>query len=243
MIAITRGRLVAAAFGLTAAVAGAQSPITYGPVAGCPLGNCAAANHGTYGPALFAVNPPQNRLNKLAGPDEPSCVGRSSYPLSDWHYIRQFCGPTLQPGTCHGYHQTKWRKWDDSCATPGGCNSAAVAPELMAPAPLMIAPPPVAPVQPSEKLPAPKEDKPKTDVPKTDVPKVDPVTPPKVPLIPKDSSTLPAPLPVVPVLPAPMPKPSEPGKINTTDTLVPMPMPMPMVTTPEPRVVVSPTPK
>jgi hypothetical protein len=247
MFAITRGRLAAAAFGLSAAVATAQAPIQYGPVAGCPLGNCAAANHGTYGPALFAVNPPQNRLNRLAGPDEPGCVGRSSYPLTDWHYIRQFCGPTLHPGTCHGYYATKWRKWDDSCATPGGCNTAAVAHDLTPPAPLMIAPPatPVAPMQPSEKLPLPKEDKPKTELPKTDVPKVDPVTPPKVPLIPKDGSAGPAPLPVIPALPvpAPMPMPSEPGKINTTESLMPMPMPAVVVPVPEPRVVVPATPR
>ncbi len=234
MFAITRGRLTAAAFGLTAAVASAQSPIQYGPVAGCAVGNCAAANHGTYGPALFTVNPPQNRLNRLAGPDEPGCVGRSSYPLSDWHYIRQFCGPTLQPGTCHGYHATKWRKWEDTCATAGGAGCGAAAPVMMAPAPLLYAPPtPTAPpAKSSEELPTPKEDKPKTDV-----PKVDPVTPPKVPLIPKDSSTVPAPLPKIPRLPMPMPP--EPGKINSTDTLLSVPIPA-VVPTPEPRVVVPP---
>ncbi len=240
MFAITRGRLLAAAFGLTAAVAGAQAPYQYGPVAGCAVGNCAAANHGTYGPALFAVNPPPNRFNKQAGPDEPECVGRSSHPLSDWMYIRQFCGPTLQPGTCHGYHATKWRKWEDTCATPGGCATAA--PAMLAPAPLMISTPPaVAPAAPSEKLPPPKEDKPKTDLPKTDVPKVDPVTPPKVPLIPKDSSTVPAPLPTVPLLP--MPLPTEPGKINTTESTTPAPTPAVAPPSREPRVVVPPTPK
>ena len=78
MFAITRGRLVAVAFGLSATVASAQGPFLFGPVAGCPLGNCAAANHGTYGPALFAANTKGH--SKLPGPDEPSCIGRSSTP-------------------------------------------------------------------------------------------------------------------------------------------------------------------
>jgi hypothetical protein len=219
MRVITRGRLIAAAVGLSASVATAQSPILYGPVAGCPLGNCAAANHGTYGPALFAVNPKGHA--KLPGPDEPGCVGRSSYPLTDWHYIRQFCGPTFQPGTCYGYHATKWRKWEETCASVGGCGTAA--PEVMPPGPLVVTPsaPPAAmpmPVPPSsEVLPLPKEDKLKGDV-----PKVDPVSPPKVPLV---------------------PAPTEPGKINTTDATVPTPMPQVVPPSPEPRVVVPPMPK
>ena len=233
MFAITRGRLVAVAFGLSATVASAQGPFLFGPVAGCPLGNCAAANHGTYGPALFAANTKGH--SKLPGPDEPSCIGRSSYPLSDWHYIRQFCGPTLHPGTCHGYYQTKWRKWEEAC--PGGvCGTAAGGPEVLAPAPLMVAPPTsVIPATPSEQLPPPKQEKPK-DPPKTDVPKVDPVTPPKVPLIPKDSSTVPAPLPVVPLVPMP----TEPGKINATDGTSPIPTSTVIPPSPEPRVVVPP---
>jgi hypothetical protein len=233
MFAITRGRLAAAALGLSAAVASAQAPLLYGPVAGCAAGNCASASHGTYGPALFAVNPPQGRLNKLAGPDEPGCVGRSSYPLSDWAYIRQFCGPTLHPGTCHGYYPTKWRKWDESC--PGGvCGSAGV--EVAAPAPLLIAPPgPITPVPlPSEPLPPPKEAMPKPDAPKPVVPKVEPVTPPKVPLIPKDTNA-------VPTIPnVPMRMPTEPGKINTTEVNSPAPMSTLVPPTPEPRQVVPP---
>ncbi len=237
MFAITRGRLVAAAFGLSATAATAQGPFLFGPVAGCPLGNCAAANHGTYGPALFAANPKGH--SKLLGPDEPGCIGRSSYPLSDWHYIRQFCGPTLQPGTCYGYNPTKWRKWEETCAS-AGCASGAVAQEGLAPAPLMIAPPPpTIPVTPSEQLPVPKEDKPK-DPPKTDGPKVDPVTPPKVPLIPKGTGSVPSPLPTVPAVPVPMPNPTEPGKINTTDATMPMPPSTVVPPAPEPRVVVPP---
>jgi len=240
MFAITRGRLAVAALGLSAAVASAQDPPTlvYGPVVGCPWGHCAAANHGTYGPALFASNPKGH--SKLLGPDEPSCIGRSSYPLSDWHYIRQFCGPTLHPGTCYGYYPTKWRKWEETC--PGGvCGTAAGGPDvLLAPAPIMAAPPgPITPLTPSEQLPPPKEDKPK-DPPKTDGPKVDPVTPPKVPLIPKDTGTLPSPLPTVPIVPVPMPNPTEPGKINTTEATMPVPPSTVVPPSPEPRVVVPP---
>lgn len=236
MFAITRGRLVAAAFGLSTAVASAQGPLLYGPVAGCPFGNCAAANHGTYGPALFSANPKHHA--KMPGPDEPACIGRSNYPLSDWHYIRQFCGPTLHPGTCHGYYPTKWRKWEESC--PGGvCGTAAGGPDVfLPPTPLMLAPPgPITPVvpTPSEQLPPPKEDRPKTDV-----PKVDPITPPKSPLIPKDTGTAPAPLPGIPVAPVPMPLPSEPGKINTTEATIPMPPSTVVPPLPEPRVVVPP---
>lgn len=222
MFAITRGRLVAACFGLSAAVAVAQSPIVYGPVAGCPLGNCAAANHGTYGPALFAANPVSKHF-KLPGPDEPSCVGRSSYPLSDWHYIRQFCGPTLQPGTCHGYHATKWRKWEETCSGAGCAAGPDLSAPVLMPAPHVNHPAPI-PVQPqTEPLPLPK----------ADLPKVDPVAPPKVPLIPKEGGT-------------PAPTPVETGKISTTEATVPMPMPTerPVVPPlPEPRSVVPPTPK
>ena len=39
MFAITRGRLAAAALGLSAAAASAQAPLLYGPVAGCAAGN------------------------------------------------------------------------------------------------------------------------------------------------------------------------------------------------------------
>lgn len=232
MFAITRGQLAVAALGLSAAVATAQGPPTFlhGPVVGCPLGNCAAANHGTYGPALFAANPVSKHF-ALPGPNEPSCVGRSSYPLSDWHYIRQFCGPTLQPGTCHGYHQTKWRKWEETCANAGvgGC---ATAPDLVPP-PLMTPPPQqIAPITPPpEPLPLPKGEVPK-DLPKGDVPKVDPVTPPKVSPIPKEGKE-------------PAPLPNEPGKITTTDAPMPMPTTRPGVVLPqpEPRVVVPPIPK
>lgn len=230
MFAITRGRLLAAAFGLTAAVASAQGPIVYGPVVGCPLGNCAAANHGTYGPALFAVNPAKKHLG-LPGPNEPECVGRSSYPLSDWHYIRQFCGPTLQPGTCYGHFQTKWRKWEDHCPNPGGCAAGAdhSSPVLL---PIPVSGPPIPVQPPAEVLPPPKGD----------VPKVDPVAPPKVPLVPKETGLTPAPLPVVPVPPVT----GEPRKISS-ETAAPTPMPPPRLVVPptpnEPRLVVPPAPR
>jgi hypothetical protein len=234
MFPITRRRLLAAAFGLTAAVASAQEgPIVYGPVVGCPLGNCAAANHGTYGPALFAVNPAKKHFG-LPGPNEPECVGRSSYPLSDWHYIRQFCGPTLQPGTCYGHFQTKWRKWEDHCPNPGGCATAA--PGVTAP-PAVLVPQPTVPTPPP---PLPQET-PKAEPPKGEVPKVDPVPPPKIPLVPKETGLTPAPLPVVPAPSAT----GEPRKISS-ETAAPIPMPPPPLVVPPtsfPRLVVPPTPR
>jgi len=230
MFAITRGRLAVAALGLSAAVASAQDPpaLLYGPVVGCPWGHCAAANHGTYGPALFAANPVSKHF-ALAEPNEPACIGRSSYPLSDWHYIRQFCGPTLQPGTCFGYNPTKWRKWEETCAGVGGC----AAPELVPPPVMSLPPQPIAPINPTPApLPLPKGEAPK-DPPKGDIPKIDPVTPPKVSPIPKDGKGTPAPLP------------TEPGKITTTEAPMPVPAALPGVVPPqpEPRVVVPPIPK
>lgn len=156
MFAITRGRLAVAALGLSAAVASAQdSPtLVYGPVVGCPWGHCAAANHGTFGPALCAA--------------KPACVGRSSYPLSDWHYIRQFCGPTLQPGTCYGHHQTKWRRWDEACAGVGGCTTA---PEPAPLAPTTTPPQWIAPItRAPEPFPQPKAEPGKIATTETPVP-------------------------------------------------------------------------
>ncbi|MCU0703974.1 MAG: hypothetical protein MUF18_08365 [Fimbriiglobus sp.] len=234
MFAFTRGRLAVAVLGLSAAAVFAQGPpaLSYGPLTGCAVGNCASANHGTYGPALFAANPPAKKHFGLAGPNEPGCVGRSSYPLSDWHYIRQFCGPTIQPGTCHGYHQTKWRRWDESCpaGTPGCAPPAELT--LSAPPPFVAPPAPVAPPEPSIPL-----DMPKADVPKVDVPKVEPIAPPKVSPIPKS----PAPMPLSAV-----PAPVEPGKIAIAEpTPLPRPMPGPVLVPPLPetRVVVPPLPK
>lgn len=218
MFGLTRGRLLAAAIALAAGTASAQS-LSYGPVAGCALGNCAAANHGTYGPALFSCNPRGH--DRLAGPNEPGCIGRSSYPLSDWHYIRQFCGPTLIPGTCYGHFQTKWRRWEDHCAD-GSCATGVTDVPLsgvtVPPGPPQQLPP-AGPPMPEPQPGTP----PKREVPKGDTPKVDPVTPPKTPLGPTDKGGLPpSTLPVIPVVPPPGGA-TEPGKISAVEAVRPMP--------------------
>lgn len=209
MFGITRGRLLAAAVALSGATAAAQEvgppAVAYGPVVGCPFGNCAAANHGTYGPALFACNPKGHA--KLPGPNEPGCVGRSSYPLSDWHYIRQFCGPTLIPGTCYGHFQTKWRRWEEHC-TDGSCAGGppvgVTLPEVSIPVAPPQQPPTTPPVPGGPPMPDPS---------KGGTPKVDPVAPPKVPLGPVEKGGL---------APAPLPISREPGKINVTEATQPM---------------------
>ncbi len=224
MTPAVRGAL--AALALVAGSAAAQYSLPVGPVSGCAVGNCAAANHGTYGPALFAQNRSQDGKHfPLAGPNEPGCVGRSSYPLSDWHYIRQFCGPTLQPGSCYGHFQTKWRRWDQIC--PGSPN----------PVQGTASPPPVGfssggPISVDEPkkdtLPEPKElptEDPKKDEPKKDEPKKDPVAPPKLPLLPKEEKK--EPLPVIPIPPVPELKVS--ANPQAAPKLAPVPATLPVV--------------
>jgi hypothetical protein len=238
MLGITRGRLLAAAVALSGATASAQEfgppAVAYGPVVGCPFGNCAAANHGTYGPALFACNPKGH--GKMPGPNEPGCIGRSSYPLSDWHYIRQFCGPTLIPGTCYGHFQTKWRRWEEHCSD-GSCAGGAVGvplPEVSVP----LAPPQTLPTTPTPPSGPPMPDPKPVVPPKGDVPKVDPVAPPKIPLGPKEGGLTPSTLPVIPVVPPPGG--TEPGKISMTEATQPAPTPDVVRPQPEAPVVVPP---
>ncbi len=139
--------------------------------------------------ALFAPNKHHGRMPDA---NHPLCATKT-YPISDWHYIRKYCGPTLNPGTCYGYYPTKWRKWEDICpqANPGFPGDAmpvlSGGPNYVIPNELLPTPTP---------LPAPM---PKTDpLPKpTPVPKVDPV-----PKLDSESSipmTIPAPLPPMPM--------------------------------------------
>lgn len=48
--------------------------------------------------------------------------GLKQYPRFDSHYIKKFCAPTICPGSCNGYFQTKWTPWAYACPqwTPGG---------------------------------------------------------------------------------------------------------------------------
>ena len=182
-----RARLLAVAGLLapaTAAVAtdGAPPPvpITFAPtfapvVADCP-GGCASA--GVVGPCvggctglgaagtgigLFAPN--RRNWRGIDGQQQPACAV-NSYPLSDWAYIRRFCGPTLIPGTCYGHFQTKWRKWEDHCPQQAGAAGCAPTGGV----PVFDSPPATyAPLTPpaSQPLPAPQLMPPaKTDDPK-----------------------------------------------------------------------------
>lgn len=118
--------------------------------------------------ALFA---PNKDLSRRPNGNQPLCATRT-YPLSDWAYIRKYCGPTLNPGSCYGHYQTKWRKWEDVCPQGGEGGCAGTTPGAMPvlsspvqPAPsssLMIPMPMPLPVPPTP-VPAPKEPTPKQD--------------------------------------------------------------------------------
>lgn len=115
---------------------------------------------------------------------QPSCDSKI-YPLSDAHYIKQFCGPQICPGACFGYFPNTWRSWDAACGTPTqAVTSVSTPPAQTAPAPgkapanpmpMPMTPPPGS----TDKLPgetaAPKTDKrdqSPVSVPRIDVPAV-----------------------------------------------------------------------
>jgi hypothetical protein len=70
---------------------------------------------------------------------------------------------TLCPGTCFGYFQTQWRKWDEACPYPYlgvGVSDAARTPGMMVPptGPNTLGPPRgVDPKMPDTKMPDPKK--------------------------------------------------------------------------------------
>jgi hypothetical protein len=181
--------------------------VSYGvtsPGIPCLFGGCAATNQGSYGPAVFA---PNKNLSHRPNSEQPYCATKT-YPISDWAYIRKYCGPTIIPGTCYGHFQTKWRKWEDHCP---GDNGTAAAPVIDGG--IVIQPAPIAP-QPavSEPQPAPKtmpQTNPSVPMPLPLTKPVEPVAPPKVSAIPKAiSGELNPPTPADPlpqlVVPSPM---------------------------------------
>ncbi len=114
-------------------------PITFAPafapvVADCPggcgtvgivgpcVGGCTGLGAAGTGIGLFAPNRKNRR--GIDGQQQPACAV-NSFPLSDWLYIRRFCGPTILPGTCYGHFQTKWRKWEDHCPQQAGAAGCA----------------------------------------------------------------------------------------------------------------------
>ena len=127
--------------------------------------------------ALFAAN----KHARMPDANHPLCATKI-YPLSDWAYIRKYCGPTLNPGTCYGYYGTKWRRWEDICPPSPAVTGQPIyleTPPVMEPVPMPLPKP--TPVPPkTEPMP------PKTDpIPKGDF----------QPEIPAPMSTAPAPLP------------------------------------------------
>ncbi len=152
--------------------------------------------------ALFA---PNKDLSRRPNGNQPLCATRT-YPLSDWAYIRKYCGPTLNPGSCYGHYQTKWRKWEEVCPQGGDGGCAGTVPNAMpimsspvqpAPSSSLMVPMPMPLPVPATPVPAPKEPTPKQE--------------------PAPVSVAPAPLPNIPM---PMPtsistiplSPVEPGK-------------------------------
>ena len=163
--------------------------------------------------ALFAPNKHHARM-----PDAnyPHCATKT-YPISDWHYISKYCGPTLNPGSCYGHYQTKWRQWSDIC--PQGSLAYAPSPTAIGqPVFQIITPEPTPAPMP---LPAP-----------TPLPKPDPVpkTEPKLNLspestIPTPMTIAPAPLPPMASISATIPAPGgnvEPRKIAVEPGIAPL---------------------
>lgn len=193
---------------------GCAAPVVVGDCAGGCVGPVAGGvtGLGIAGPGigLFASNPPWKRKRqRIDGQNQPACA-TDTYPLSDWAYIRKYCGPTLIPGTCYGHFQTKWRKWEDHCPQGvGGCAPASAL-SALAPMPVYAAPPHPSPLYPSAATPAPAPSTPlpqpqpmppKDDVPKKGPPKVDDPDAPKKPKIGELQSSIQ--LPPLPVIPTP----------------------------------------
>lgn len=152
--------------------------------------------------------------------------GLKQYPMSDKRYIRQFCGPTINPGSCFGHYKTQWTRWNDACPNWGGgdlypttvVHGAVPQPAGPSPAPTTpIAPAPSSSDASPKPLPTPKstDNLPPLKEPEKAKPPVAPTT---------------APLTVPPVAPpAPTVKPNEPSSRSTT------PIPVPLA---DPRLVV-----
>jgi hypothetical protein len=199
--------LVPASAPAPAPVYGAPAPVyadSAPVVEGCPAGqNCASGNCdvGRGNPANFAPNKPFHCKNGC----KPYCATKT-YPHSDWHYIKHYCGPSLIPDGCnnaYGHFPTTWRRWEDiapgwqpanvcvgsHCNAAIGCQPGAAEyylPGNGMPAPEMIPVPAPAPVP-------------------TPVPAPTPVPQPM---------PIPAPAPVPAPIPVPMPMPMQPKGLS-----------------------------
>ncbi|MGL6075092.1 MAG: hypothetical protein ACRC8S_13110 [Fimbriiglobus sp.] len=137
--------------------------------------------------------------NSYSGRSECGHFGLKLYPRSELHYIKQFCGPHIVPGSCFGYFKPQITPWGQACPMYGDAVAEAMnsGPRTYTPAATTPETPPSNnPSGPTPKLPEPKT-----------LPK-DPMTP-KIPdMLPKSNDTfpkipdvIPSKPPVIPVKP------------------------------------------
>ena len=177
------------------AIGGAASALAQG--CDTPAGCGSAPLFGTG--ALFA---PNKHLGRSLNANQPLCATKT-YPISDWAYIRKFCGPTLNPGTCYGYYPTKWRRWEEACPTGNGCAAG-----LSTAMPILVETAPIAPLPTPMPAPIP--------------PAKDPIPKPDVSQEAAPISVAPAPLPMIGTTPAIPVKPAEHGKPDGAAPMLPL---------------------
>ena len=144
-------------------------------VAQAPLAGAGCGPNGCGGPAQGP-----------AGKGPCSTCGQRMYPVFDNRYIRQYCKPTINPGSCFGHYKTQWTPWGGACPNWGGDGAVVDASvqnpldRIPANKPDMI--PPIG-SSPKEALPNPKPvpTPDPTAPPAKDPPKVQPTIPPVVP--------------------------------------------------------------
>lgn len=49
------------------------------------------------------------------GRKDCGACGLRQYPRSEKHYIKQFCKPTISPGSCFGHFKPQITRWSDAC--------------------------------------------------------------------------------------------------------------------------------
>jgi len=121
--------------------------------------------------------------------------GMKQYPLSEKHYIKQFCGPHIVAGSCFGYFKPQITRWGQACPNYVG------EPESVG---TVVYTPIAQPAQAAE----PVKETPKSTplaAPKVDAPKVEPIKPmPTIPTIPKIEE-VPGKPPTSPIVPGKLP--------------------------------------
>jgi hypothetical protein len=129
-------------------------------------------------------------------------------PRSELHYIKQFCGPHIVPGSCFGYFKPTITPWGDACPLYGDSrvDAAMSGQRSFTPAATPTETEPTKPANTPANTNAPKTLPEPKVVPKTPETGT-PMKPPTVsPIVPKlNSSTLPS-IPSVPVVLPPIPE-------------------------------------